>query len=251
MSQQNPGFSGPNQQSGQRFTGQQPGQPMPNGPYQQYQGPAFQPPRKPKKSIWKRWWMICFYVIVGAIVASHLGGGGDDNASSGAAGGSESASAAAGSGAAKAADKANAQAPSKKAEPTKEEPKKAGIGTAVKSGDLTFTVTGFRCGVTVSDPMEQLTPQGQFCKLSVTIANGGKGQATVDDSQIKISDAKGSEYSTSTDTWAVDGSIFLKKINPGNKMSGVAYFDVPKGTTPTTSTFKSSLFSGTAEVALS
>lgn len=270
MSQQNPGFSGPNQQSGQPypgqpaqpypgqpgqaypgqpFAGQQPGQSMPGGPNPPYQGPSSpqQPPRKPRKPIWKRWWMICLYVIVAIILATKIGGGGDDSSSDSASTGSESTQTAdAGQNAAKAADKATTQATT-----TKAEPKKAGIGTAVKSGDLTFTVTAFKCGVAVSDPMDQVKPQGQFCKLSVTIANGGKDQATVDDSQIKVQDAKGNEYSTSGDTWAVDGSIFLKDINPGNKMSGAAYFDVPKGVTPVTATFKGGLLSGTAEVSLS
>lgn len=283
MSQQNPGFSGPNQQPGQPYPGQsaqpysgqpgqayagqpgqaypgqpfsaqQPGQPMPGGPNSPYQGPNSpqQPAGKPKKPIWKRWWMICLYVIVVIFLATKIGGGGDDAASNDATAESEVSQAAdAGQGATKAAAKATTQAATKKAEPKKAEPKKAGIGTAVKSGDLSFTVTGFKCGVAVSDPMDQLTPQGQFCKLSVTIANGGKDQATVSDSQIKVSDSQGNEYSTSSDTWAVDGSIFLKDINPGNKMSGVAYFDVPKGVTPITGTFKGSLFSRTAEVALS
>jgi hypothetical protein len=145
-----------------------------------------------------------------------------------------------------ATDKTTTQAPAKKAEP-----KEAGIGDAVKSGDLTITVTQFKCGVTVSDGYQNITAQGQFCKMPVTIKNDGTDQKTVDDSQLKVKDAKGNEYGTSSDTMTVDGNIFLKQINPGNKISGIAYFDVPKGVTPTTAVFKGGLLSGSAEISLS
>jgi hypothetical protein len=221
--------------------GQQNGYAQQYGPGQQYAqgqqyGQNFQPPKKPKKSVWKRWWMICIYVIVGISVIANLGGGGSDAATSDVSAATDS------------NDKAAAK-PAKKE--TKAAAKKAGIGTPVKSDDLTLTVTGFKCGVSVSDPVEELTPQGQFCKMSVTIKNDGSDQATVDDSQMKVKDAKGNEYSTSSDTWMVDGSIFLKDINPGNKISGVAYFDVPTGTKPVTAEFRGSILSSPAEVSLS
>lgn len=217
-------------------------QPDPRQPYQQgpvYQGPNF-PPQKPKKSIWKRWWMICLYIVVAIAVFANMGGGGGEEAAT------------TDSGATAAADEAGATAtkPATKA-PKKAAPKKVGIGTAVKSADLTLTVTEFKCGVSVSDGYQDITPQGQFCKMSLTIRNDGSDQATVDDSQIKVKDAKGNEYGTSSDTMTVDGNIFLKQINPGNKIVGVAYYDVPAGTTPVTAEFRGSILSSAAEVSLS
>ncbi|AMS06319.1 DUF4352 domain-containing protein [Acidipropionibacterium acidipropionici] len=233
MSQQTPGYQQPDPQ-----------QPYQQGPGQQfpgYQGPQFQPPQKPKKSIWKRWWMICLYIIVAIAVFANMGGGGSDDAAS-----SDTTTAADSGDAATTAAK-----PAAKAAPKKAEAKKAGIGTAVKSDDLTLTVTEFKCGVSVSDGYQDITPQGQFCKMSVTIKNDGSDQATVDDSQIKVKDAKGNEYGTSSDTMTVDGNIFLKQINPGNKITGVAYFDVPAGTKPVTAEFRGSILSSPAVVSLS
>lgn len=220
-------------------------QPASQQPYQQ--GPAYpqvpnyqaMPPQKPKKPLWKRWWMVCLYIVVAIILVVKVSGGGSGDAASTVAADTGSAGATASTKAAPAQKKAAAPA------------KKAGIGTPVTSSDLTFTVSAFKCGVSVDDGFQDLTPQGQFCKLSVTIANGGKDQATVDDDQIKVKDTKGNEYGTSSDTITSDGSIFLKQINPGNKITGVAYYDVPKGTTPVTAEFKGSLFGSPAEVALS
>ncbi|AXE39693.1 DUF4352 domain-containing protein [Acidipropionibacterium virtanenii] len=220
-------------------------QPDPRQPYQQgpvYQGPNF-PPQKPKKSIWKRWWMICLYIVVAIAVFANMGGGGGEEAAT-----TDSSATAAADEAGDAG--ATATKPATKAT-KKAAPKKVGIGTAVKSADLTLTVTEFKCGVSVSDGYQDITPQGQFCKMSLTIRNDGSDQATVDDSQIKVKDAKGNEYGTSSDTMTVDGNIFLKQINPGNKIVGVAYYDVPVGTTPVTAEFRGSILSSAAEVALS
>ncbi|QCV95846.1 DUF4352 domain-containing protein [Acidipropionibacterium acidipropionici] len=229
MSQQAPGYQPDPQQPYQQGPGQQ---------FPGYQGPQFQPPQKPKKSIWKRWWMICLYIIVAIAVFVNVGGGGEDTASTD-------------TGASAAADDAGDAGTAAAQPATKAAPKKAGIGTAVKSDDLTLTVTEFKCGVSVSDGYQDITPQGQFCKMSVTIKNDGSDQATVDDSQIKVKDAKGNEYGTSSDTMTVDGNIFLKQINPGNKITGVAYFDVPTGTKPVTAEFRGSILSSPAEVSLS
>ncbi|MDN6556407.1 MAG: DUF4352 domain-containing protein [Acidipropionibacterium acidipropionici] len=229
MSQQTPGYQQPN----------------PQQPYQQgpgYQGPNF-PPQRPKKSIWKRWWMICLYIVVAIAVFAGMGGGGGEEAAT-----TDSSATAAADGAGDAG--ATAAKPATKA-PKKAAARKAGIGTAVKSDDLTLTVTEFTCGVSVSDGYQDITPQGQFCKLSVTIKNDGSDQATVDDSQMKVKDAKGNEYGTSSDTITVDGNIFLKQINPGNKITGVAYYDVPADTRPVTAEFRGSILSSPAEVSLS
>ena len=123
-----------------------------------------------------------------------------------------------------------------------------GIGTAVAEGDLQFTVTAYKCGVTVKDYSGALTPQGQFCQLDVTIKNNGKAQATVDDSQIVLLDGAGVEYSTSSDTLMVDGTIFLKQINPGNSIKGSAYYDVPKEVNPTVAKVKGGLFSSGKQI---
>jgi len=123
-----------------------------------------------------------------------------------------------------------------------------GIGAAVTDGDLQFTVTAYKCGVTVKDARGPLAPQGQFCQLDLTIKNTGKTQALVDSTQINLLDAAGVEYSTSSDTLMVDGIIFLKQVNPGNSITGSAYFDVPKEVTPTVARVKGGLFSKGAQI---
>ncbi|MGD7708067.1 DUF4352 domain-containing protein [Microlunatus sp. Y2014] len=108
------------------------------------------------------------------------------------------------------------------------------LGTAVVSGSLEFTLGSLECGVTVKDVTgSEVEPQGQFCKVDVTIKNVGKQEATVDQSAIKLIDADEIEYAASDDTLVmVEDTIFYEQVNPGNSIAGIAYFDIPEGVTP-------------------
>lgn len=128
--------------------------------------------------------------------------------------------------------------------PKKEEPKKdapAALNTPVKSGDMEFTVTGFACDVTV-ESFTTVTPQGHFCKLTLSAKNVGTKQVTLFDGQLVVKDAKGAEYKASSETFAVKDVILAKQINPGNTLTGAVYYDVPVDVVPNLAELKGDLF---------
>jgi len=226
-------FGQPQPPQHNQFPGQ-PYAPQPN-PGQ----PVFQPPAAKKKG---KGCLIVIGVIVGILILGGIIGAinGGKSASSGTSTQAGAASQAGASGA-----KTTAPATTKAAEPAA-----PGLGTAVADEDLEFTITAFKCGVTVKT-YKPLTPQGQFCQVDLTIKNTGKKQAMVTDNQINLLDAAGVEYSTSSDTLTADGTIFLQDVNPGNSFKGIAYFDVPKDVTPTTAVVKGGLFSKGKSIRLS
>lgn len=197
---------------------QQPGQ---NPQFAAYPPQMQQPPKK--KSIFKKWWFWLIAVIVVIGIASQSGGGSTGSATDGgsASGGS-------------AAKKDDA----------------VGLNTAVKDDDIEFTVTGFKCGVTVKT-YQQLTPQGQFCQLDLSAKNVGSKQVMLSSTGIKLLDDKGAEYQPSSETIGVEESLFIKAINPGNTMTGKVYVDVPTDVQPTRAVLQGGLFSKGAKVNLS
>jgi len=198
------------------------------------QQPPFQPPAKKRKG---KGCLIAVLIVVALIVIVAIGSalnGGGSKASPGTSSTTEAA--------------ATGSASTQPGKATTAAAAMPGIGAAVTDGDLQFTVTAYKCGVTVKDYSGALTPQGQFCQLDLTIKNNGKTQATVDSTQINLLDAAGVEYSTSSDTLMVDGTIFLKQVNPGNSITGSAYFDVPKEVSPTVARVKGGLFSKGAQI---
>lgn len=118
------------------------------------------------------------------------------------------------------------------------------------SGDLTVTVMDVKCGASVSDGRGRVLPKGQFCRLSMTVRNDGSGVVTVVAAQTTVKDSNGKVHRASAATMGADGSIFLKQIHPGKKVTGVAYYDVPAGTKPVTVEFRGSALSSPAEVSL-
>ena len=107
-------------------------------------------------------------------------------------------------GAVRAAEPANQTGAAQSAPASKVAAAAPGIGAAVSDKDLEFTIASFKCGVTVKD-YKEITPQGQFCQVDLTIKNNGKDQATVSDSQIDLLNEAGNKYSTSSDTLLVEG----------------------------------------------
>ncbi|WP_019610675.1 DUF4352 domain-containing protein [Nocardiopsis sp. CNS-639] len=69
--------------------------------------------------------------------------------------------------------------------------------------------------------------QGEFKVVDVTVENTGDRATVFDSSAVSLIDAEGNTYSSST---LVDDAPFLEQINPGNRISGSAVFDVPEGT---------------------
>ncbi|NNG20633.1 DUF4352 domain-containing protein [Naumannella sp. ID2617S] len=210
----------------------------PQRPHQQHPNYAMYPPQqgmqpppapqpKPKKPIFKRVWFWLLAGLVGIIVISQLSGGG--------------------SGASTAEPAGQSQPATRAARTT---PPPAGLNTPVTDDGVEFTVTGFQCGVKVSDISRTLQPQGQFCKMDLTAKNTGTKQSSLMDDYLKVMDDKGAEYKSSSETWMVNGVILMKQINPGNTLTGSVYYDVPKEVSPSRAKLQGSLFGKGANVSL-
>lgn len=271
----NNGRFGPAQQGGQQFPGQQPGQQFPGqqhpgqqhpgqqfpgrpqgAPQQQWQQPAPTPPKKKGKG---RIVLAVVGIIAGLMVISSLVNGNDAP---------EAAPASTAPATTAAADvevkqtqaAAETKAPATTAAATtaapattaaQKEPAGAALGTPVTSGDLEFTLSTFKCGVSVSSLGSKVEPQGQFCVLEVTVKNVGKKEAFLSDGDITLVGANELEFSASSDTFFVEGVLMFETINPGNKVAGKVYYDVPQDVVPTTAQIKSGWFTKTQTVTLS
>lgn len=132
----------------------------------------------------------------------------------------------------------------------------AKIGQAVRDGKFEFTVTGFSCGKTSVGDNPYLTKQaqGQFCMLNVTVKNIGDQQQSLFSANQKLLNGN-TEYSADDTATLYAGpsgstSTWLNNINPGNSVSGVIVFDVPKDVTPTQAELHDSAFSGGVKINL-
>lgn len=199
--------------------GQHPGQP----PY----GAAPQPPKK-KMGAGKVVMLVLVGLVVLIVGVSALSGGGDGDQAGGP-----------GSNAAK-------------GDTDPEAPALPALGDPVVVDDLEFTLTKFKCGVTVKDITDsKLKPQGQFCKVSVAVKNVGKSEEHLFDEAVKLLGDDENEFSPSSDTFFVKNALSWETINPGNTVKGVVYFDIPKDVEPKVAAVGGGLFSEPAEVALS
>ncbi|TXR55494.1 DUF4190 domain-containing protein [Quadrisphaera setariae] len=107
----------------------------------------------------------------------------------------------------------------------------AGIGIPAVSGDLTFTVTSFKCGISrVGSRTFGADAQGQFCQADLSVLNNGQRANYFTSSQATLLNGSGQEFSASSDSIYLDsGAGLFDQINPGNTLSGSLLFDVPKG----------------------
>ncbi|MET8089800.1 DUF4352 domain-containing protein [Micromonospora sp. NPDC005220] len=145
-------------------------------------------------------------------------------------------------------DKAGAKAEDKAA-------KTAKVGEAARDGKFEFTVKSAKCGVAKvgSEPLGQKA-QGQFCLVTVNVKNIGKEAQMFDGSSQKAYAADGTEYSADTGAAIYankNAETFLNDINPGNQVTGVVVFDIPKNVKLTKLELHDSMFSGGVDVALS
>lgn len=129
------------------------------------------------------------------------------------------------------------------------------IGQVAKDGKFEFTVTGIECGKTTVGTNQYLTKdaQGQFCLLSVTVKNIGNEAQTFDASSQKLLNAQGQQYSADSVASMYanpSGSTFLNTINPGNSVTGVVVFDLPKDGVPTMAELHDSAFSNGVKINL-
>lgn len=132
------------------------------------------------------------------------------------------------------------------------EPDTPGIGDVVKDGKFSFKVTKLAKANRVGTDLLHKDAQGVFWLVSVTVKNiGDEPQTFIGDSQ-KLFDAKGREYSASTEAAIYLGSSksLYEEINPGNTVKGVVLFDLPMSVKPAKLELHDSLFSGGVTVSL-
>jgi len=135
-------------------------------------------------------------------------------------------------------------------------PTTAKIGQAADDGKFEFTIASVKCGQpTVSDSTGYLTKtaQGQYCLMTVSVKNIGDKQQLFSESDQKLLNATSQQYSPdSTATLYNDSNTdaFLSEINPGNTVTGVLVYDIPKDQTPVTAELHDSSLSNGVKVNL-
>ena len=133
--------------------------------------------------------------------------------------------------------------------------KTAKIGDPARDGKFEFTVKSSKCGVKkVGSDLLGAKAQGQFCLVTVKVKNIGKKSQMFDGSSQKAYAADGTEYSAdgAAGIYANENAeTFLNDINPGNQVTGVVVFDIPKDVKLTKLELHDSPFSGGVTVSLS
>lgn len=128
-----------------------------------------------------------------------------------------------------------------------------GIGTPVVDGVFTFTVNDMECGITtVGKEYLNITPQGQYCRFSITVTNTGNGPNHMFAANQKAFDGSGREFAEDSKPGMYDGSgnIWMTEINPGNSVTGNIYFDIPADAVLTRLELHDSAFSSGVFVSL-
>ncbi|MEV0154254.1 DUF4352 domain-containing protein [Micromonospora sp. NPDC050686] len=133
--------------------------------------------------------------------------------------------------------------------------KTAKIGQPARDGKFEFTVKSAKCGVAkIGNSTIGQKAQGQFCLVTMTVKNIGKEAQMFDGSSQKAYAADGTEYSADGGAALYaneNAETFLNDINPGNQVSGVVVFDIPKNVKLAKLELHDSPFSGGVTVALS
>jgi uncharacterized protein DUF4352 len=126
--------------------------------------------------------------------------------------------------------------------------KVAGLNQPVRDGKFEFVVTKWDCSKSrVGQGALGQDAQGKFCLMTVKVRNVGKQAQLFDASSQKAFDAAGITYDADTGASPyVNKNVetFLNNINPGNSVTGVIPFDVPKKSTITSVELHDSAFSG-------
>ncbi|MEU8166956.1 DUF4352 domain-containing protein [Micromonospora sp. NPDC049004] len=132
--------------------------------------------------------------------------------------------------------------------------KTAKIGQPARDGKFEFTVKSSKCGVAkIGSDVLGAKAQGQFCLVTVNVKNIGKEAQMFDGSSQKAYAADGTEYSADTGAAIYankNAETFLNDINPGNQVTGVVAFDIPKNVKLTKLELHDSMFSGGVDVTL-
>jgi hypothetical protein len=131
------------------------------------------------------------------------------------------------------------------------------IGEPAADGKFRFVVTHVSHTKSVGDTADGLgeTADGRFTVLHIRVTNISNQSQTLDDSAQYVYDARGRKFDADT---AADldanpgnsGGVFLNDINPGNSVSGVILFDLPRSDKAVKAELHDSVFSGGVTIAL-
>ncbi|MFI6910098.1 DUF4352 domain-containing protein [Nonomuraea sp. NPDC050394] len=128
------------------------------------------------------------------------------------------------------------------------------IGTAVRDGDLSFTVTTVERKDRVGDTYIGKDAQGEFLIVHLRVLNLGKRSGSFAASSQKLV-VGGREYrpSTSAAIYLKDSGakLLFERIGAGHFVEGVLVFDVPKSATDLTLELRDSAINKGAKVTLS
>ncbi|MFE9959162.1 DUF4352 domain-containing protein [Micromonospora sp. NPDC005299] len=132
--------------------------------------------------------------------------------------------------------------------------KVAKIGQAARDGKFEFTVKSSKCGVAkIGTNLIGAKAQGQFCLVTLNVKNIGKESQMFDGSSQKAYAPDGTEYSADGGAAIYankNAETFLNDINPGNQVTGVVVFDIPKKVKLAKLELHDSPFSGGVTVSL-
>jgi hypothetical protein len=128
------------------------------------------------------------------------------------------------------------------------------VGTPVRDGKFEFTVKDMRCGVSEVGTVLTQAADGQFCLVTSTVENIGDRAQTLDAGSQKAKNTTGQVFSAdSVASFHVNdkNQTFLNEINPGNVVTGVVAFDIPKNQRITMLELHDSPFSRGVDVSVS
>ncbi len=139
-------------------------------------------------------------------------------------------------------------------EPQQQEDPGPGIGDPARDGKFEFAVQKAECGAAeVGSGGLSETAQGQFCLVTISVKNIGDEARTMSDSNQEGIGSNGAKYSTNSVAGLyanADNALWLEEINPGNQVSGVLVYDVPKDVRLVALELHDSAFSGGVKVSL-
>ncbi len=106
-----------------------------------------------------------------------------------------------------------------------------GMDTPVRDGAFQFTVDGMRCGIReIGTPDDYTAPTGQFCAVTMSVANVGKSPAVFADALQKAYGPNGVSFISDSEAGLYanpNPDVFLNDINPGNRVRVVVVYDIP------------------------
>lgn len=128
------------------------------------------------------------------------------------------------------------------------------LGKAVRDGRFEFVVRQVDCSKnTVGVEHLKRTAAGRYCVVSLSVRNIATSPQIFLGKVQKAYDAAGTGYTEDAIASLYANQnirTLLRKIDPGDSVTGKMVFDVPKGTTLTTLELHDSYLSGGVEVAL-